>query len=439
MQKLSPERLLAKTRELHRRAEIRLHGAAVELFHRASSTLRIGRDASDPAHSVHEGFEEGLAVRVVSRDRRVRFAASSGFGPAVLDWLVDRALASPGSPVLGGAAVWAERPGDRRRDHDAQAVLPVPEELGAWLDRSLGQLSHDRGRHGQEPRPLRAWVDTALTVETLVGSGGLAASRSRGRAWALAWVRRDGGGRETHHAVAARGFGRLPEDGWSGVIPAEAGPWVDPGAGRPTLLLARDPAAVVAAALVRALHGPDGRVGFPTGPGWRVVDDPLDPLAILGSTFDDAGFPTCRTELADGSRAIGKIEVPGCLRRASFRDPPQPIACSLRVAEGAPHAPPGPSLRVDRVRIHRAGELRWVLELEGVSLRDEGPAFTAFCEVEPEELARRCVAAVGSARQTYRGVTTPALVFEGLRVRLHSIGRRRAFIPTGRPSLGASP
>jgi len=96
-------------------------------------------------------------------------------------------------------------------------------------------------------------------------------------------------------------------------------------------------------------------------------------------------------------------------RRASpriYREPPEPIATSL-VVEPPPVDPPRGAIWADVARIHPLSAGSWLVEIE------PGPR---FLRVHPLDLAGQCVGGVGEAVQSARGVTTPALVFDALRL-----------------------
>jgi hypothetical protein len=83
--------------------------------------------------------------------------------------------------------------------------------------------------------------------------------------------------------------------------------------------------------------------------------------------------------------------------------------------------PPSRFLLVTRMTLHPLGALRWGLEVDGAVLDDGQPAArvrSGFISTSPPELARRCAASVGPHRQSYLGVQTPALLFDGLPVRV---------------------
>ena len=164
------------------------------------------------------------------------------------------------------------------------------------------------------------------------------------------------------------------------------------------------------AALARALHGPGSPVGGRVGPGWRLVDDPLEDGVLHGGLFDDSGFPTARRALADGERIVGVIDGPGNLRRASFRDPPAPLPSGIRV-ETASAAPPARAIRVSSIVLHAHGSSDWTVEVAGPAFRP------GFFRLPPRDLAKRCVAASGELQTDRRGIATPSLLLENVDIR----------------------
>jgi hypothetical protein len=139
----------------------------------------------------------------------------------------------------------------------------------------------------------------------------------------------------------------------------------------------------------------------------------------VGGAFDDAGFPTRRRILADGSREVGALEGEGQFWRSSYRDPPCPGTTTLLV-ETAGATPVDQGILVRDLRLHPVSDDRWILEVDGSLLRrgePSGAVLGLVLEVDPADLVLRCAAAVGPARRTARGVVTPTLVFEGLGLR----------------------
>jgi hypothetical protein len=367
---------LERLREQHRRLRKEVDCDRLEFYHRSSHGIRIELEESEQRMQEREGSEQGVAVRMPSG-----FAAASGSDDNSLRWAIDRAKA--------GRACSRERNrvegGGELQDHDETSDMPAAAQLHSWLEKALDLLP---------VRPLRAWVETAKTIESLVADGGLAASRSRCRAWAMAWVK------QRPLIIASRRWKELPEQGWADLAVAGSGESV----GSPILFTA-DSAAKLVSALVRSFHDDESRIGEPVGPGWRLVDDPASPDALFGGSFDDGAFRTKRRLLADGERVCGAISGPGNLLRPSFRDPPQPLPSHL-VVESLLMGPPDDHYSVSELTIHPLSPGEWALQV-GDGLIMTGPG----------ELIRNCVAGIGAPRLAHNGVMTPALLFEGLRVR----------------------
>jgi hypothetical protein len=266
-------------------------------------------------------------------------------------------------------------------------------------------------------------VEAATTVECIVADGGLAAVRTRTRAWAMARMRASDPAIRTPRPlfVADRSWARLDSGEWAELAAQrrwQSGALAGSRTGRMRVTFTAEAAALLVAGLVRTLHTGPGATGLPVGPGWRVVDDPLAPDALFGGSFDDAGFPTRRRILADGARGIEAADGPGSLRRPSFRDPPQVLPFHP-VLEDGPELPGDDGLLVSELAVHPLPDGRWILECDGVLRRsgEWGPAVRGgLISTSPAVLARSCVARVGPARNSHRGVRTPALLFEGLDV-----------------------
>jgi hypothetical protein len=136
-----------------------------------------------------------------------------------------------------------------------------------------------------------------------------------------------------------------------------------------------------------------------------VWNAPDAPDALFGGNFDDSGVGTQRIALADGERLVGRIDGAGHLRRPSFRDAPRPLPSHLLIdppfRDEAPDA-----MRVETFSLHPLPTGEWILDIGG-----------RFVTTTPEELSRCCVAGLGPAQSSQKGVETPALLFEGLEVR----------------------
>ncbi len=372
----------------------------VELYSRASIRARVScLDGAHEAPIVHVGFEDGLAVRLADiAGGTSGFAACAGSGPGSLQWMLDRALrfSRPLDPTG-----WADGADVVLTDREPVAHLPSPAAMGAWLETAIANA----GRAGISVRS--SWVEVAVTAESFAADGGLLASRRRSRAWALAMVegRPRFLGAPTLDVLDASGWARRGEE-------PHATPDRRPPSAKSIVLLPEAASALVPA-LVRALRGLGGTSKVEVGPGWRIADDPLEPRSLYGGWFDDAGFPARRKLLWDGRTETGRIDGPGHLRRGSYRDPPSPMATSLVVAAGGGD-PPTAALLVEDLRVHPIDSRAWVLELSGRVAGGGGSFRGAMARVDPLDLPRRCVAALGEARWFPKGVLTPALQFEGL-------------------------
>jgi len=396
-----PEQNLEElSRLLVRAGELGLRGP-VELYHRAAIVLRLTRSGDRSPDIFQAGREDGLALRAGLEPGRLTFVAVSGFDETSLGWAVDQVVRGRGAPASD--ALW-QRGGDGLSiDVDPSLRLPAPAEMRSWLDTAAESSGESAG-------PTR--LEVAATFESWATHDGLRASRGRTRAWAIIESRRP-------LAIAARRWEGLAPDGWARLADDRARPDgepVPPPTGPFPILFSPEASAKLVHTIVRALHRSPECIGLAVGPGWRVEDDPLDVRALLGGTFDDAGFPTARTLLADGTSIVGVLDGPGSLRRPAFRDPPLPLPSNLVVRAPEAALPPRAGL-VSSISIHPVEPGSWILELDGVSLeagRTGPPIENWFVRVDPGELVRRCVGSVGPGRSSHRGVTTPALLFDDL-------------------------
>ena len=415
---MDPVALLRDASFLVRRSSRFAAGSRVEVFHRSSTRIRVSVEPPDLRPRAFEAREEGVAVRLDLDDERMAFAASSGGGRPAVEQAVALALRAAPLPRPRGG-LWAEGARTSRVDLERSEALPTRDELESWLSRAIASLTGPRGGKGRALGP--AWVEAGFTVETLAADNGLTALRSRRRVWAMAIVRRARGGPvpERPWVAAARSLTALPEEGWEWLLDRES--QLAAGRGRGTdrgLAVTGEAAAALVASLAMAMHGPHGPRGGGVGRAWRLRDEPRWPGGLAGGLFDDAGFPTRKLVLADGSAVVGHLGTRGHFCRPSFRDHPTPMFTTLVVEDG--HDPlPSRGLIADALRIHRLEPDRWVLELEGIPLDRGAPsgAATLFrLTAGPRDLVARCVRATGPARPHANGVVTPTLVFEGLRL-----------------------
>jgi len=390
-----------------------------ELYHRASTAIRVVRRGSSDRDEVRVGCEDGVAARLQVRgEPLVRFAAASGGGETSVRESIELATEGPGSaPAV--AEEWIE-PGERRIDRDPDARLPSPASLASWLECALAALGPDSGGVAYDA----AWVEVASTVESWVLDGKPCSSRVRTRGWALLRLKSQPAALRSPRplVLAARSWRNLSREGWSELQEARQLPQGASLGGperRLPVLFSPETSAVLVQALVRAIHGYPRSSPFEVGPGWRVHDAPDDTEALFGGDFDDIGADARCLTLADGSTAIGRIHGAGHLRRPSFRDRPRSSPSHLRV-EPLETVRAGDALRVSRLSLHPLPSGRWILDIDGALLSGGAPGPVAaggMVSTTPEELVQKCVAGCGAAVLSHRGVRTPALLFDGLRVK----------------------
>jgi hypothetical protein len=385
---LDPSAKLDRMEEALERLNKVAQGIPLELYSRVARTTRVEMRRGEREVSTRSGFDEGTALRVSGPDGA--FAAASGNS---VDDLAQRVLIRVENDCVSTSR--PQRTGvdrGRRTDHDSAVRLPASEALADWLENARAAL----GRDVEE-----CWVEAALTLESWVSTGGLAATRLRCRGWALARL-----AGERPLLLARRRWSRLPSAGWRELRDERReGPGGDDPAA-PVSMLSPESSARVVSALVRVSHGPTSVRGTTVGPGWRLSDRPGEPDALFGGAFDDSGAPTRMVELADGAVTTGNLAGAGHDRRPSFRDPPHPWPANV-VVQPTAESTPGRFLSVSSVAIHPAGE-EWIVEMGGNSHHET----RKHLRIQPGELIRRCLGGVGDSRASHLGVVTPRLMFE---------------------------
>lgn len=383
-------------------------GERVEVYLRSSRRVRVRLPRIGPAAEEH-GLDEGLAVRIHRpASREIGFAASSGIGPAIAAWAGRSAL---GAARPGGQVAWIENPTVRRDVRPVSREGSEPRALAAWLH---GVVDRADTTPSEEP-----WIERSDTIEAVRnGAGGWI--RARRRVWGIGLtpaVLVDGA-EPIPRAVAGSEVSALPTDPWSAA--RHPGGHGRPLALEPTeweVVFDGDSLAALIPALVEALSTGPGEISMPVGRGWVVSDDPLHPASLVGGEWDDAGFPSSRRLLADGGRLVDRLDGPGCLRRGSFRDPPEPSP-SFLVVEPPPVPMPRLALRVLALRVLVLSGT-WVLDIDGLALR-EGQSVGAFrgerIRTTPEALVACCAGGIGTALPRAGCVLSPAVCFERLRV-----------------------
>lgn len=405
------DRALESIDSLRRRAEARGFGR-VEVYRRVADRVRVGLrpPSRTPERSI--GHEEGTAVRVALPDGRRGFGASSGGGSRSLDLALSAAVRNAVPVGARTAGWWSGEPG-ARSDPDGAMSLPGTDDLEAWLDRVLEQ----RRRASRTTAVVHAiQVEVAATVETLSGYGNWVALRGRRRAWVLGLERRGSAGDapEATWSLAGRSLDEV-EAACRTLPRLASGPSDRPTRDRAGVVVTADAACILVAALARTVHAESAAIGLGVGPGWTLIDDPLDGASLFHGTFDDAGFPTERRRLADGRTVVASIGAAGNFRRGSYREPPVPMATNLSLEPPEAGSPPR-AIWVDDVRIHPLSQRDWILELHP-SDRDRAWVDPLIVRSSPETLVSRCVGGMGGARRSPRGVTSPSLVFEDLPIR----------------------
>jgi len=407
---------LTKRLELLRRSTHGAEGLSVELYHRAALTLRVGSGSDGKSVTTRRGEDEGLAMRATTREgNELAFAASTGSELPSFRWVIERGRSSEsdGSCEAG----WPTDRTELLLDGEGEAGLPSADELSSWLSQARAVLETGPAR----PQHLESWVEVAHTVESWVADGGLRASRTRTRGWALYRTREPWAGDRASKRVlvAHRHWSQLPTDGWRSVLDDRRlpeRPPEPPPTGKVPVLFNPECSALLVQALVRSLHSDESARRAVVGAAWNVTNDPTGDGALFGGTFDDAGFPTKRTLLSDGRRCLGAVEGRGNYRRPSFRDRPVALPSQLVIPPGD-SGPPDSCVLATALGLQVTEPDRWVLRIDGALLTDghPGPVLRAcFASVSPVDLVRRCVAAVGPARPSHLGVETPGLVFDNL-------------------------
>lgn len=395
-----PDRLGNDLLSLHRWARARARGHELELYHRASVSLRVSRRTGSDTLASRLGQDEGLTFRSRSPAGAIGFAAIAGTDEGRMAWALEQALGSCAAEPQGGVT-WpvsrSERLDDRQQDLD----LPSRQELADWLEHAWQGLAECVS----PMQPLEAWVEASTIVESWCADPELRATRARTQVWALAKLR------SKPMVIAARRLRDLPYLGWAALSLDRSSGTARRASGfsrEMPVLFTPECSARLVQALVRAVHSQQGNLGRSVGAAWQVVDDPSRAAAVASRTFDDACFPTARKVLADGRQISGILEGRGHLRRPSFRDRPESWPTSLLVLAPSVELP-AQCLRVSSLSLHPLQDDSWVLEVSGPAIE------RAFLRVSPQALLERCVAAHGPARESHLGVLTPALLFEGVK------------------------
>jgi hypothetical protein len=374
------------------------HGdGPVEAFLRCSTVRKIEFDATTGETRSRIGRENGGALRWVDpRDGASGFAAASGAGHRALARCRSIARRSPGRPVA--TTPWNEV---ARSGLDADRARQAPDtgEMTTWL--------RDSAPEGLD----WAWVEVGEVLETWMTSPETVQVRRRSRAWAAFMPLVD--------PPAARPM-FLAARSWNDLARRRARePWAerhtdpDPSHSWPEdtqLVFSPETSAFLVNILARVAHHPAAEPGAAVGSGW--VLNIGGKSGLHGSDTDDAGFPVESRVLADGRHVLATWGGPGQIRRASFRDEPEPTPSSL-VLHPPQIDPPRRAVWITRADIHPSGD-SWLIRLEG-RMYPDGAAFRpCWKRLRPSALLDACLGGVGPAHESYLGVVTPAVVFDTL-------------------------
>jgi len=381
------------------------HGAGpVEGFHRSSMSRRVTWDRSTGEVCSRTGVEQGGAVRWIDPRRdALGFAAASGGHQAAFETCRSIAAGVPPKPV--NTCPWNAE-AEAVEDVDVSTGSPSLEEMEDWLRKNTSEAVDS------------AWVEGATSTETWLTGAGNPQIRVRGRAWAMMAPGKKAGTGVKPLFLAARSWHALlrldPSGAWRDRAAGEGRKRSWPDDAR--VVFSPETSAFLARMLAATMHHPGASPGAPVGPGWVLTARPEDdPSSLFGSRVDDAGFPSTSRILADGRHVTGDWGGPGSLRRASFRDAPEPVPVSLRM-DPPRLDPPKRSVWVSRIDLNPAGD-RWIAELHGRRFPDGAAFRPRWVRLRPNRLLETCLGGIGSARGSHLGMTTPALVFDAWSLR----------------------
>ncbi len=413
--------------------------AAAEVYEKTGRSRRFARQApaNGPVRTTQGlAAEQGWAVRAGDRRRSLFFAATGAADPALtLPEPSAHALRLPEPPERSAAAS-----GPAGEAWSAPADFDAPlatESVAATL---LAALERELRRELPACRLRSAWLEDGAAESSLISTAGLRAD-SRARAAFLRLeveergrrCRFEGAERQVRHfeprSLALRLVDRLCALGESA---SGAAPGID--ATLPLLL-----AAPLAARLVQAVAplflGPAAQERLAAlgalSPELTLVDDGRLPGGVLTAPVDGEGLPTGRTVLVEEGRFLrpllawweaGRVPVPGCVRRASWRDLPRRAPTHLFLE-------PGSTPVVDLVAAGGAGA--YLLDAEGAVRIDPVSLSFEVAACGLHLVAGRAVSPLGAVRLC--GDLRSLLA--GIRAR----GRDLAFVPGdgmfGAPSL----
>ncbi len=387
-------------------AELARRGfAEAEILEKSGRSRRFTREAvagaTVPRMTQAMASEAGWAVRAGDRRRSLFFAATGAPEPDIeLPEPSPHPLRLPGKIEAAAVAVVA-----------GSEPWIVPDGLDAPLATEsvavtlLTAIERELRRELPASRLLSAWLEDGASESTLLSSTGFAVSWGARAAYLRLEVEHlghrccfEGAEREARRfeprALATRLADRLSALG--------VGRVVSPASPARPMLLAAPLAARLIQAIAPLLLGPAASDRFaalgPLSTELTLVDDGRLVDGVLAAPVDGEGMPTGRSVLVEGGRFVrpllawweaGGAAVPGCARRASWRDLPRRAPTHLFVA-------PSRSAVADLLETGGAGA--YLLDAEGAVRID--PASLAFeVAVSGLELASgRAIAPLGAVR-----------------------------------------
>jgi len=394
----------------------RAAGGEAELFEKRGRSRRYER--SGVGESVEVAEEQGWAVRAGDLSRSC-FASGSGEPPPAIAWA---------HPTAHPLALPAPRPA-------------VPFEVPRGLDEPMAAeseafalldgIAREIGREHPGARLVSARLEEGSSESTLASTLGIeAAVRLRAATLRLeveaagdvcVFERIERSLRATKPlAIARRVADRLH---------ARRGRTPLPAAGE--LVLAPPLAARIVESLAPLLVGPGARHRLApllapedrlAAAPWTLIDDGRHPGGVLAAPFDGEGLPTGPARLIEGGRFLKPLlarweapeeVLPGCARRASWRDLPRRAPTQLYLA-------PDPAVRPGDL-VASVARGAFLIEAEGgvvwnlASLRFRVPVSGFALDGGRAAGALGVVELVGDARSLFEGLVAVArdLAFVG--------------------------
>jgi len=384
-------------------------GGEAELFEKRGRSRRFERGSA--GESVELAEEQGWAVRAGDLSRSC-FVCGSGEPPRSVAW------AHPSAHPLALPAPRPAPPFATPRALDEP--LAAESEAFSLLDGIAREVARERAG----ARLVAARLEDGSSESTLTSTPGIEASVRLRAATLRLEVEADGDAcvleriETSLRAVKPQAIARRIADR----LHARSGRTPVPAAGR--LVLAPPLAARLVESLAPLLLGPQARSrlspllgegGRLAAPPWTLIDDGRHPAGVLAAGFDGEGLPTGEVRLVEGGRFATPLlarweapeaALPGCARRASWRDLPRRAPTQLYLA-------PDPAVRPAEI-VASVDSGAFLIEAEGgvawnlASLRFRVPVSGFALERGRAAGALGVVELVGDARSLFDGLVAVA-------------------------------